>query len=93
MCRSCEGALFLHCIGRLLEEYSSEHGEERAYVLDNLKLLANRLKNAASISVGYVRAHGLSILKRLEERFAGIFTEESAKASARALWELIKGFF
>ena len=49
--------------------YAVEYPEERAYVLDNLRLLSTKLKTATSISVGYVKSHGLTVLKRLQDRF------------------------
>lgn len=67
--------------------YASEHPEERNYVVDNLKLLSNKLKSAASTSAAYVRSHGLNVLQKVADKFSGAAMGEAAKATLKALGE------
>jgi hypothetical protein len=76
--------------------YASEHAEERNFVLDNLRMLSQKLKNASTISVSYIRAHGLSVLKKVQDRFVDTAIGEGAKETTSAIvhWlhELINYF-
>ena len=65
--------------------YAVEYPEERGYVLDNLKLLTSKMKTAATISANYVKTHGLSVLRRVEDRFVNAAIGEVAKHAAKAL--------
>jgi hypothetical protein len=65
--------------------YASEHTEERNFVLDNLRMLSQRLKSAGAISVSYVRAHGLNVLKRLQDRFIDTSIGEGATEARNAI--------
>jgi hypothetical protein len=76
--------------------YASEHAEERNFVLDNLRMLSQRLKSAGTISVSYIRTHGLSVLKRVQDRFIdtsiGEGVRETTNAIVHWLHELINYF-
>ncbi len=65
--------------------YASEHAEERNFVLDNLRMLSQRLKGAGTISIAYVRTHGLSVLKRVQDRFVDTAIGEGAKETVKAI--------
>jgi hypothetical protein len=65
--------------------YASEHTEERNFVLDNLRMLSQKLKNASTISVSYIRTHGLSVLKRVQDRFIDTSIGEGAKETTNAI--------
>jgi hypothetical protein len=65
--------------------YASQYPEERNFVLDNLRLLSQKLKSAGTVSVSYVRIHGLSVLKRLQERFIDTSIGEGAKETTHAI--------
>jgi hypothetical protein len=76
--------------------YASEYAEERNFVLDNLRMLSQKLKSAGTISVSYIRTHGLSVLKRVQDRFIDTSIGEGAKETTNAIvhWlhELINYF-
>jgi hypothetical protein len=65
--------------------YASEYPEERNFVLDNLRLLSQKLKSAGTVSVSYVRAHGLNVLKRVQDRFIDTSIGEGAKETTNAI--------
>jgi hypothetical protein len=65
--------------------YASEHAEERNFVLDNLRMLSQKLKSAGTISVSYIRTHGLSVLKRVQDRFIDTAIGEGAKETTNAI--------
>jgi hypothetical protein len=65
--------------------YASEHAEERNFVLDNLRMLSQKLKSAGTISVSYIRAHGLTVLKRVQDRFIDTSIGEGAKEATNAI--------
>jgi hypothetical protein len=65
--------------------YASEHPEERNFVLDNLRLLSQKLKSAGTVSVLYVRTHGLNVLKRVQDRFVDTAIGEGAKETTKAI--------
>lgn len=65
--------------------YASEHSEERNFVLENLRMLSQKLKSAGTISVSYVRAHGLSVLKRVQDRFVDSSIGEGARETMHAI--------
>jgi hypothetical protein len=65
--------------------YASEHSEERNFVLDNLRMLSRKLKSAGTVSVSYVKTHGLSVLKRLQDRFIDTSIGEGATEARRAI--------
>jgi hypothetical protein len=65
--------------------YASEHAEERNFVLDNLRMLSQKLKSAGTISVSYIRTHGLSVLKRVQDRFIDTSIGEGAKQTTNAI--------
>jgi hypothetical protein len=71
--------------------YASEHAEERNFVLDNLRMLSQKLKSAGTVSVSYVRTHGLSILKRLQDRFVDTSIGEGAKEARNAIVHWLHG--
>lgn len=73
--------------------YASAHPEERNFVLDNLKLLSNRLKTAATVSLSYIRSHGLNVLKKVQERFVDTAIGEGAKETIKALGHWIHDIF
>jgi len=77
--------------------YAAEHPEEREYVVDNLKLVLNRLKTALTISYGYLRTHGINVLRKLADKFSGAAMGEAAKEALKALgrWlhEVMPGIF
>ncbi len=70
--------------------YGTAYPEEKRFVLDNLKLLSDTLKNAASTSITYIKTHGLNALQKLQERFGTALIGEAAKEASKALWTLIK---
>lgn len=70
--------------------YGTAYPEERQFVLDNLKLLSNTLKNAASTSITYIKTHGLNALQKLQDRFGTALIGEAARDASKALWTLIK---
>jgi hypothetical protein len=59
--------------------------EERTFVIDNLRMLSDKLKSAGTISVSYIRTHGLSVLKRVQERFIDTSIGEGAKEVSNAI--------
>jgi hypothetical protein len=65
--------------------YASEYPEERDFVLDNLRLLSQKLKSAGTISVSYIRTHGLNVLKRVQDRFIDTSIGEGAKETTNAI--------
>jgi hypothetical protein len=65
--------------------YAATLPEERNYVLDNLKLLSDKLKTAASVSVGFVKRHGLEVLEKLQARFRDDMIAEVSKRAVAAL--------
>lgn len=69
--------------------YGIQHPEERDWVLSNLKMVSERLHKAATITVGYIRAHGLNVLTRLQERFTDAAIGEIAKQASHLLVKVI----
>jgi hypothetical protein len=70
--------------------YAAEHPEERKFVLDNLRMLSDTLKNAATTSVAYVKNHGLNVLSKLQTRFGDALVGEVAKEAGKALWTWLR---
>jgi hypothetical protein len=65
--------------------YASEYAEERNFVLDNLRMLSQKFKSAGTISVSYIRTHGLNVLKRVQDRFIDTSIGEGAKETTNAI--------
>ncbi|MBN9516144.1 MAG: hypothetical protein J0H97_22260 [Alphaproteobacteria bacterium] len=65
--------------------YASQYPEERATILDSLKALQERLRTAKEISVGYVKAHGVEVLRKLSARFGNAAIGRLADAAISAL--------
>jgi hypothetical protein len=65
--------------------YASEHPEERNFVLDNLRMLSSKLKSAGTVSMSYVRTHGLNILEKLQHRFIDTAIGEGAKETTHTI--------
>lgn len=65
--------------------YAIDYAEERNFVLDNLRMLSQKLKTAGTISLSYVRTHGLSVLKRVQDRFIDTSIGEGAKQATGAI--------
>lgn len=65
--------------------YAAAYPEERNFVVDNLNLLSSRLKTAATISLSYLRIHGLNVLKKVQEKFVDTAIGEVAKETIKAI--------
>jgi hypothetical protein len=65
--------------------YASEHAEERNFSIDNLRMLSQKLKGASTTSIAYVRTHGLTVLKRIQDRFVDTAIGEGAKETTKAI--------
>jgi hypothetical protein len=65
--------------------YATQYPEERNFVLDNLRMLSQKMKSAGTISVSYIRTHGLSVLKKIQDRFVDTAIGEGAKETVRSI--------
>lgn len=70
--------------------YAAELPEEREFVLDNLKALSTKLREAKTISVAFIRTHGLDVLKKLSRRFKDGTIDIVATAARSALIDWLK---
>jgi hypothetical protein len=70
--------------------YAAHLAEEREYVLDGLSAFSKRLKEAASISVGYIRKYAVGPLGTLLTRFKDNALGLAASVAREALKEWLK---
>jgi len=70
--------------------YASNFPEERQHVLDGLSAFSRRLKEAASISLGYVRRYAADPLRTLLSRFKDNAIGIAASIAKEALREWLK---
>jgi hypothetical protein len=70
--------------------YASNRPEEREYVLDGLSAFSKRLKEAASISLGYLKRYAVGPLRTLLTRFKDNAVGLAASVAKEALREWLR---